>query len=96
MALFSENFQEEIHKIEEVPKELQGYCLRQKDETLLCPKYFNQMDIGNYINHSETPNIRYEKGKGYFALRDIKTGEEILANYRDLGEPKTKRDSYYK
>lgn len=42
------------------------------------------MDIGNYLNHSEHPNLRYEKGKGYFTLRDIKAGEELFGNYREL------------
>src|SRR3989344_3910965 len=80
MALFSDSFQEEIHTEEEIPEELQGYCLNREDGTLLCPKYFNRLDIGNYVNHSETPNMRYEEGKGYFALRDISASEEILAN----------------
>lgn len=96
MELFTENFEEEILKSEEVPQELRGFCLVQKDGTLLCPKHFNQMDIGNYINHSETPNLRYEKGKGYFARRDIKAGEELLANYRELDEPEESRAGYFK
>jgi len=95
MELFTDRFEEEILAPEEVPMELRGFCLTQKDGKLLCPKRFNQMDIGNYINHSEAPNLRYEKGKGYFARRDIKAGEELLANYKELGEPENKRDSYY-
>ncbi len=95
MAVFSENFQEEIRTEAEVPEELQGFCLTQKDGRLLCPKRFNQMDIGNYLNHSENANLRWEEGRGYFATRDIKAGEELLANYRELGEPETARGSYY-
>jgi SET domain-containing protein len=96
MALFSEGFQEEIRKPEDIPKELRGYCIIQKDGTLLCPKYFNKLDIGNYLNHSEAPNIKHDKDKGYFALRDIKVGEEIFADYRELEEPEDKRESFYK
>ena len=96
MELFLKDFEEEILDESEVPKELQGYCLDQENGKLLCPKFFNRMDIGNYLNHSENPNLRYEKGKGYFALRDIKAGEELFADYRQLGEPKNKWADYYK
>lgn len=95
MELFLKDFQEEIHDKKEIPEELQGYCLNQEDGKLLCPKFFNRMDIGNYLNHSENPNVRYEKGKGYFSVCDIKKGEEILANYRDLDEPVDTRKEYY-
>ncbi|MDP3982067.1 MAG: SET domain-containing protein, partial [bacterium] len=70
--------------------------LGHKSGKLLCPKFFNRMDIGNYINHSENANMRYEKGKGYFAKRDIKAGEELLANYKELSEPEDTREEYYK
>lgn len=96
MMLFSENFHEEIHKPEDVPEELQGYCIDQPDGTVLCPEHFNRMDIGNYLNHSpDKANIRYEKEKGYFAARDIKKGEELFADYRQLGEPEESWDAYY-
>lgn len=95
MELFTENFQEELKKPEEVPKELQGYCLDQPGGMLLCPKRFNEMPIGNYLNHSEKANLRWEEGKGYFALRDIKAGEELFADYKELGEPKEAWDAYY-
>lgn len=96
MALFSENFHEEIHKLEEIPEELRGYCIDQPDGTILCPKNFNRLDIGNYLNHSPNKaNLRYEKGNGYFAVRDIKKGEELLADYRQLGEPEEAWDAYY-
>jgi hypothetical protein len=87
LELFLNDFEEEVRDRGGVPEALQSYCLDREDGGLLCPKFFNRMDIGNYVNHSENPNVRYEKGKGYFALRDIKAGEEILANYRDLAEP---------
>lgn len=96
MELFLKDFQEELLDEKDVPKELQVYCLNNKGDKLLCPKLFNRMDIGNYLNHSENPNLRYEKGKGYFALRDIKAGEELFANYRELGEPEGKWEDFYK
>ena len=96
MELFLKDFQEEICDKKDVPEELQGYCLNLPNNKILCPKLFNRMDIGNYLNHSENPNVKYKKEKGYFAVRDIKNGEEILANYRDLDEPIETREEYYK
>ena len=94
MELFLPDFEEEIRNKEDVPKDLRGYCLDREDGKLQCPKYFNRMDIGNYLNHSNNANLRWEKGKGYFAARDIKSGEELFANYRELGEPES-NESYY-
>lgn len=87
MELFLSDFEEEVMNPSDVPEELKKYCLERDDGTLLCPKHFNRLDIGNYLNSIETPNLRYEKGKGYFATRDIRAGEELFANYTELGEP---------
>lgn len=96
MEVFLKDFQEVVYDKEEVSEELQGYCLDQEDGKILCPKFFNRMDIGNYLNHSsEKANLRYEKGSGYFAARDIKAGEELLADYRQLGEPEDGWAEYY-
>ncbi len=55
-----------------------------------------KIPIWNYLNHSKDANLRWENGKGYFARCDIKSGEEIFANYTELGEPKNEMDDYYK
>jgi uncharacterized protein len=94
MELFLPDFQEEILAPKNVPEELRGYCLDLPDGKLLCPKLFNRLDIGNYINHSKEANLRYEKGKGYSASRDIKKGEELFANYNELGEPDSAKERY--
>jgi uncharacterized protein len=100
LELFLKDFQEEIRKEADVPEELRVYCLYQAGERLRCPKFFNRLDIGNYLNHSNNENTVYKKGLGYYAKRDIKKGEEIFANYRDLGEqfnePASVREDYYK
>jgi hypothetical protein len=96
MELFRDDFEEEVRDVKDVPTELQAYCIWREDGKVDCPKMFNRMDIGNYLNHSENWNLKYEKGKGYFAARDIKAGDELFANYRDLGEPEDQREEYYK
>jgi len=96
LELFREDFQEELRDEADVPEELQGLCLNHESGKLLCPKFFNRLDIGNYVNHSNDSNMRYESGKGYFAKRDIKAGEELLADYRELPEPENPREEYYK
>ncbi len=95
MALFTDDFHEDTYKPGEVPKELHAYCIDQPDGSFMCPQQFNRMDIGNYLNHSITSNLRYEEGKGYFARCDIQVGEELFADYRELGEPEETWDDYY-
>lgn len=96
LELFRKDFQEELRDEKDIPEELQGFCLNHESGKLLCPRYFNRMDIGNYINHSKDANMIYEKSKGYFAKRDIKAGEELFANYNELSEPEGSREGYYK
>jgi SET domain-containing protein len=96
MELFGKDFQEEVREASDVPEGLRGFCLNREDGKLLCPKFFNRMDIGNYVNHSEDANMRYVKRQGYVARRDIKAGEELFANYRELLEPEDLREDYYK
>ena len=49
-------------------------------------------DATAYINHSCAPNVYMRAVPGdrvaFFALRDIKPGEEITMNYRDPNHPK--------
>lgn len=87
MELFTPEFFKEERTLDrvEVPAELQGYCLELPDGKLQCPGNFSRMDIGNYLNHSDHANLRWdEHTKSYFAARDIKAGEEIFSDYRQL------------
>lgn len=50
---------------------------------------------GRYVNHSNNPNSSgiVEQGNGYFiATKDIKNGEEVTANYREITEKSKKLD----
>ncbi len=60
------------------------FCIVGKDG-YDCPVDFGKMEIGWYLNHSKTPNA-YHRNYFYYALRDIKKGEEILIDYESLDE----------
>lgn len=51
------------------------------------------------INHSFSPNVEYRrdfknKRMNYFAVKDIKKGEELLINYNGEPDDKTPIDTY--
>jgi hypothetical protein len=47
------------------------------------PRDFTKMGMFWYLNHSPAPNCVYNLGKdGYYAKRDIKTGEELSVDYK--------------
>ena len=81
-------------KKEDVPKFFQQYCV-DRGETLRCPRDFACMEVGWYLNHSKTPNA-YHRNYDYYALRDIKEGEEITIDYNSLEEPEEVKEDYYK
>ena len=96
MELFTEDFEEELRNAKELPEELHMFCLDQADGKLLCPKNFNRLDIGNYVNHSGAANLRFDLAEGvYYAKRDIEKDEELFADYRELGEPEEMWEDYY-
>lgn len=47
----------------------------------------NDMNLAYYINHSpDHPNLSTEYGDIFITTRDIKEGEELLADYRTYGD----------
>jgi SET domain-containing protein len=78
----------------DVPDLFREYCVDRGD-MILCPKDFGHMEIGWYVNHSKDPNA-YHKNYNYYALRDIKAGEEITIDYNTLEEPEESKKDYYK
>jgi hypothetical protein len=52
-----------------------------------CPKSFNVLTVGWYLNESENPNVGCDKGFDFFALRDIVAGEELTVDYSTYSEP---------
>lgn len=101
-------FEIRIMKIEEVPAAFLPYCIYINDTECFCPKRFDHMQIGWYINHSATPNIAKTpsdptlspieniKNRKVFAIKDIKEGDEILIDYNCLDEPEKLKENFYK
>jgi SET domain-containing protein len=83
-------------KKEDIPESLLGYCVGKEDGTYACPNDFSCMEIGWYLNHSKNPNIAGNAIDGFYSLRSINAGEELLLNYNDLGEPEEMKEDYYK
>jgi hypothetical protein len=53
-----------------------------------CPKNFNLLTISWYLNHSKNPNMACGKDYEFYALRDIKKGEELTIDYETFNESK--------
>ena len=61
---------------------IENYCLYD-DENYFVPDYgFKKMDLVNFLNHSDTPNIiSINDGEFFEATRDIEKGEELVIDY---------------
>lgn len=46
-----------------------------------CPKNFDTLTIAWYLNSSDKPNVAADENYRFYALRDIKAGEELTADY---------------
>lgn len=46
-----------------------------------CPKNFDKLTIAWYLNSSDKPNVVADENYRFYALRDIKAGEELTADY---------------
>jgi uncharacterized protein len=51
-----------------------------------CPTSFNKLTTAWYLNHSGTPNIAADPQFNFYALRDIKAGEELTVDYRTYSD----------
>jgi SET domain-containing protein len=83
-----------VRKKEDVPDFFKSYCVDRGD-TMMCPKDFGCMEVGWHINHSKTPNANHFNYE-FFALRDIKAGEEITIDYNTLEESEEAKEEFYK
>ncbi|MCA3008035.1 MAG: SET domain-containing protein [Phycisphaerales bacterium] len=46
------------------------------------PRSLNRLSVGWYVNHADTPNLVAGDDGRFRALRRIRTGEELTADYR--------------
>lgn len=89
-----QQFQFKRLKRDEIPETFRVYCIAEPDDWYRCPLFFNQMEIGWYINHSDTPNTM-KKADGLYSSCCIAAGDEIFIDYNILNEPHDKKESYY-
>jgi SET domain-containing protein len=52
-----------------------------KSDKYGCPRNFNLLTPAWYLNDSKDPNVAIDKEYRFFALRDIKKGEELTVDY---------------
>src|SRR6185436_10626425 len=64
---------------------IENYCLYDDDNYFIAEYGFKKMDLVNFLNHADEPNIISVNDGEYFeALRDIKAGEELLIDYGEI------------
>jgi SET domain-containing protein len=72
---------------DEVKRMIDDFFVIEKDNTVSIPEGgLNGMDISNYLNNSETPNVKTDNGNTFISIRDIKKGEEITVSYKTFDE----------
>jgi hypothetical protein len=70
----------------ELKKLYDDFCV-DKNGKYGCPKNFNMLTVGWYLNKSkENPNVRCTNDYDFIALRDIKKGEELTVDYSTYSE----------
>lgn len=78
----------EVETLPQHARDLIGnYCLYD-EENYFIPDYgFKKMDLVNFLNHSDTPNlISVNDGEYFETLRPILKGEELLIDYGSIVE----------
>jgi SET domain-containing protein len=77
----------EIARLPKEVKRLYTHLGVLKDGRYGCPLSFNQLTPAWYLNDSKTaPNVRCDANYDFFALRDIKAGEELTLDYSTYSE----------
>lgn len=64
---------------------VENYCLYDDAGYFVPDHGFKKMDLVNFLNHSDSPNlISINEGEYFEATRDIRAGEELLINYGEI------------
>jgi SET domain-containing protein len=71
----------------EVRRLYDDFCIiKHSGRTYGCPTNFNRLTPSWYLNSSSKPNVGCDKHYRFFALRDIKAGEELTVDYNTYNE----------
>jgi SET domain-containing protein len=61
---------------------IETYCLYDAENYYVPQDGFKKMDLVNFINHADSPNIiSINDGEFFEAIRNIQQGEELLIDY---------------
>jgi hypothetical protein len=83
---------DEIKNTETEIKQLyDDFCII-KNNQFGCPKNFNVLTVGWYLNNSNDPNVEIREGDNFYAMRDIKKGEELTSNYDSYSDESNRFD----
>ena len=94
-AMFSKDKGEWIEvpraSVEALPVHVQelvyNYCTFSDHSYFIERGGFKKMDLSNFVNHSDSPNIAAVNNGEYFeALIDIRKGEELLIDYNKISD----------
>jgi SET domain-containing protein len=93
--MFSKNIGEWIKvpktEIDQLPAHsktlIETYCLYDDDHYFVPDYGFKVIDLVNFLNHSDSPNVcSINDGEEFEALTDIPAGTELLIDYGDIVE----------
>ena len=76
----------EVENLPEHAKALiENYCLYDADNYFVPDYGFKKMDLVNFLNHSDEPNIiSINEGEFFEATKEIKKGEELVIDYGEI------------
>jgi SET domain len=69
----------------EIKKLYKDFCVK-KGNKYICPISFNKLTPAWFLNHSDDPNVAADSDYRFYAIRNIKKGEELTANYHTYSE----------
>ena len=71
-------------KVRTLPKQIKklydDFCVM-KNNQYGCPDNFNNLTLSWFLNHSTKPNIAADKNYRFYAIRNIRVGEELTVDY---------------